>query len=279
MTTTRSVRTATQSRTLSASRIVLAVLVGLLLVFDGVGSLIASTPPRAEYAIGIIIGVFFAQIAVTAVATSMLPGRALIRIVAGGLTTLLVCVALGLHTRWARGPVPFVLAGAALCQWVIYQIPLCSFRLRGWMLNWSSEDVGQQGHEMQFGLKQIFIWTGIVAVFLAIGRLIAGLAAAESVNSIDWMLFIILALGNSVLMLPVIWGAFVRRRLWFWLLGSIGWALILSPIQLYIVSQTLPAAGSEIWIFGLINPTQFCVTLILLLAMRFHGLRLCHYGR
>jgi hypothetical protein len=206
----------------------------------------------------------------------MLPGRALIRIVGGVLTALLLCGALGLHARNARDPVPFVLAATVLCQWVIYQIPLWSLRRSGWALDWAPGEVEQRGHEMQFSLKQIFIWTGIVAVLLAIAQSIAGfLAAADaSPNRIDYILFGVLTLGNSVLMLPLIWGAFVRRRLWVWLLGSLAWALMLSPLQLYVLSQSLPVRGSEVWLFAQINATQFSVSLILLLAMRLVGLRL-----
>ncbi len=263
-------------KTLSVSRVFLAVLLALLLVFDVGAALLAGTPQRDLTAIGMVIGACFAQITVLAVAASMLPGRALIRMIAGVLTTLLVCAALGLHTRNARSPVPLVLAATAFCQWFIYQVPLWIFRFKGWSLDWQTSAEGQQGHEMQFGLKHIFIWTSVVATLLAIARpLTAFLAAtAQATTSMDLTMFGILTLGNSVLMLPLIWGMFVRRHLWIWLLGSMVWALVVSPIQLYVISQSLPLAGSELMIFAAINISQFIVSLILLLALRFVGLRL-----
>ena len=53
-------------------------------------------------------------------------------------------------------------------QWLLYQAPLWMVRRRGWRLAWPGAPPGESSAgELQFGVRQLMIWTAIVAAFLA----------------------------------------------------------------------------------------------------------------
>ena len=227
------------------------------------------------------IGLFFAQVVVLAVCTVLFPFHTITKLLIGTLSIGVLGILLAIFMRYARSPVPMLMVVIVFVQWGIYMVPLAGCRLSGWTIDWQHKQEGSESEsetetETQFGLKQVFVWTTLVAILLAIGKFTATAAAdQEEFSSLDLFVFANLTLGNTVLVLPMIWGSFVRKGFAFWLAGMIVWPLFLTPLQLFIIRFSFPSPMTgELWGFALLNLTQVGVSMCLLFSMRYAGIRL-----
>lgn len=255
----------------------LAVAVCLNVVFMLVGGM-NSFDIVGRMMIGSSIGFHFAETVFVAVATVMLWWKLPTRLILGLAAVGFVAICTAISIRTARSPVPYVVGAVVVCQWLIYQLPLWWLRTSGWVLCIPSNDGSddQASNHTRFGLQNIFVWTAIVSVFLAFTRIVSqfAMSAVDSPMSTDWSIFGILTLGNSILILPLIWAAFAEDQLSVWVVGSVIWAVILTPLELYILNISLPLRGDELLLFVVLNLTQVVASTILLLALRSTGLRM-----
>ena len=220
------------------------------------------------------IGLFFGQVMGMAVCTALLPFHGVTKQLLGVLAIGGLGILLAIFMRDAGSPIPTLMIVTIFVQWVIYMVPLVGIRLRGWTFDWQHKQEGSES-ETQFGLKRIFIWTALVAVLLAIGKSTRVLGADQNqITSSEFFLFANLALGNAILVLPMIWGSFVRKEFPLWLGGMTVWPLFLTPIQLYLIHHSMPTSPTELLGFALLNVVQVIVSMCLLFSMRYAGIRL-----
>ena len=229
-----------------------------------------------EALLGCVIGTMFGQIAIAAVATMLLRRSLPIRIVLGLAATLFVCACLACHLRNTRPLIPFVLSAAALSQWLIYQVPLSCLRWKGWRLHSQRPSMENHAlHEKQFDILQIFLWTTFVAVLLALARVIHPIVEGlMTPTSIDIAIFVILAVGNSALSLPMTWGFLIQRFATTWIVASIVWVILVTPVQLQLLRASAGLSHGEEWIFIGINVSQSATVMIFLVTLRWAGFRL-----
>ena len=236
---------------------------------------------RGKLLIGLVIGSSYAQVVASAVWTALGPPRLLARLIAGlvafGVATLSMFVC-ALRDA-GDDSIAFVIAGAMFVQWLLYQAPLWMVRRRGWRLAWPGAPPGESSAgELQFGVRQLMIWTAIVAAFLAAARLLVG----DKLRDVDRMefrqeaaVFFIASLLNSLLVFPIVWGCFVRRRLWLWLLISALWCALMTPLELLLVKYAASGGRiNDLEIFVLMNVAQSLAVAGILLAARLAGFRL-----
>ena len=146
----------------------------LLLVFFGVFDLVLATvvePPSDKIA-GIILGFTFAQVTLLAVWAALGPARVFARMATGLVIAVFVSLCLfACFESMGRSDISIVLGGVVLALWGVIQLPLWMSRLFfGWRLCWPGEETLEQGDETQFGIRQLFAWTALVAITLGIGR-------------------------------------------------------------------------------------------------------------
>ncbi len=234
----------------------------------------------AQNFIGFAIGFHFAQVVLISTLTVMSPLRLLTRIAGGAFAMLVVGSSIAAFFRFARPGIPAIFFGIVCLQWVIYQIPLWPIRRKGWRLERRHTTQRRQPadtiqiEETQFGLKQIFFWTTVSAVVVAIARFVLPMIQFQFDFDVqDWSIFLILAIGNALSVLPLMWGTFVTQRWRKWLVGSLAWAAACGGLEMVLLAFIMPNASNELPTFIAINVYQLLFSVCLLNAVRWLGLR------
>lgn len=230
--------------------------------------------------LGFAIGFHFAQVVLISILTVMSPLRLLTRIAGGAFAMLVVGSSIAAFTRFARPGIPPIFFGIVCLQWVIYQIPLWPIRRTGWRLDRHHTTQRRRPadtidvEETQFALKQIFFWTTVSAVVVAIARFLLPMIQFQLDFDVqDWSIFSILAIGNALSVLPLMWGTFVTQRWREWLFGSLAWAAACGGLEMVLMAFIMPNASNELPTFIAINVYQLLFSVCLLNAIRWLGLR------
>lgn len=253
-------------------------LILMLLLFVGLDLSIATVfVINNDEMAGLVIGVIFAQILVCAVVTALGPWPLFARVIGGTLATGFVCLAMLICAVRDAGNdgLAFALVGAMVVQWLLYQAPLWMARRQGWQLQWTgvASRVSSVG-ETQFGIRQLLIWTGIVAVFMGAARAVMGGEVSELGSQFDAnaKFFVCITLFNSLLVFPFIWGAFVTRYWVIWLVGGLCWCVALSSLEILCIRLWITPIDSEIFLF--LNLSQSIFAAASLLTVRIADVRL-----
>ncbi|MEM7315997.1 MAG: hypothetical protein AAF497_22910, partial [Planctomycetota bacterium] len=125
-------------------------------------------------------------------------------------------------------------------------------------------------NETQFGIKHLLIWMLIISVALGLARVILTSIEATLPDRFDreqLTFTLILALSAPVTSLVVVWTAFVRRRMWLWLLIACGLLTVLSILSSVMLGM------SEGFTVIVILSLPVC-TFVAMLFLRLAGYRL-----
>ena len=164
-----------------------------------------------------------------------------------------------------------VITGAMLAQFVLYQLPMWHARFNGWRLENNDAPPDEMSNDLQFGIRQLFVWTTMIAVFLGLLRMMAsGLKDIESMRIVgnqEVHMFFTFALGNTLLVLPLIYACFSRSQMPLWFLIA-----MVSAVAVTLVQQLF--SGNEQSFFWFVNLAQFISVFGLLLLVRLAGYRL-----
>lgn len=222
---------------------------------------------------GIVIGAVFTQTVLFAVWCTLAPVDFGTRLLSGSLAFVIatICMFLCAQRDGGGNQVAFTIAGAMFVQWLLYQLPLWHKRLNGWHLSNGQPQGLESTNEFQFGISQLLTWTTVVAVFLGVMRFLMSSSGERSGSStLDVELFAIMALGNSLLVLPLIYACFSQQRMMFWSGIAFVWAITLSITQWFLLYHN----GNEIEFILIINFAQFVTVFSTLLLVRLAGFRL-----
>lgn len=239
---------------------------------------------KSEETAGLVIGVMFAQIAISAVWTSLGPPRFFPRLVTGISVVALACLTMYVCAMRDSGSdeIGPVLTGAMMLQWLMYQIPLAGSRLQGWQMGWPGAPHGSAAGASQFGILQVMIWTAVASVFFAVGRVLLGSSTIDSdlFDQENVALFLALSVSNTLLVFPFIWGSLVRQSGWGWIwwVIALGWAGLVTAVESFLLDQVLGIRGDQ-EMFMLLNLAQVIAVTIALITFRIGGFRLVRTTR
>jgi len=238
----------------------------------------------------LLIGAMFGQIALLAVWTAWGPFPLFWRLPSGiflaaWLSTSYLIVAgfsAGLRQR-GLSTEEFAFTLVFLAQWLVVQIPLWAKRIGfGWRLGWRDEpNPDNARRELQFGIRQLFVWTTVVALLLGICRLVLpqlDVSNASGLSAETVAIFVILLAANSLLAMPIVWAAFARTRLLLWWAIAGACAVVLTVAEM-VAYYFFVFRADDVVIFVLMNLIQFTATSVSLLLLRTVGFRLVQSDR
>lgn len=232
---------------------------------------------QGEEMAGPVIGSVFSQIVLLAVWCTLAPFSFGVRYVIGTILFCLTSICMYICANRDGGGVSVAMSitGAMFVQWLLYQMPLWHTRWTGWYLTTKVQEDGEGtvsvSNELQFGIAQLFVWTTIAAIFLGFLRMLITFFGDDiRGNSVDLQLFPTIALGNALLVLPLIYACFSRTNMPLWLGIAAVWALGVSFAQMLLLNSN----GGDNEFFMLINVAQFIAVLLTLMLVRLAGVRL-----
>ena len=224
----------------------------------------------------LFIGLLMVQILLSAVWTAMAPFSLLFRFGTGTLAALflLVCFYRVAYRDGGGHAVAISICLPILVQWFLLQVPLWYARYRGWRIGTASSELqANERTEFQFGIKQLLVWTTVIAISIAFIKAgVAGIELDPATGMMPGMIEVglYLTVGNSLIALPIIWSAFVHRRAWIWHLISI--VICIAVCLVEVVFMNGPGMDEEFML--VINITQTLLAMIAMALVRQLGLRL-----
>ncbi len=226
---------------------------------------------------GCIIGLICVQILLSAVWTAMGSASFSIRLLSG-VGIVLFLVACFYSVAWRDGGghgVALSLSLPMLFLWFGIQTPLWIARAKGWRLkDPNNHQDSYQNTEFQFGIGQLLIWTTVVAVSIAsiklfIAQLDSPAGGGGGPPPSEFVFGVLLAIGASLIAMPISWGAFVNRHAWFWFLAAIVMCALVSYAQILVLS----GSGDYKFLY-LANLVQTGLSVAAMILVRLLGLRL-----
>lgn len=235
--------------------------------------------PVLEYlAIGFFLGSMFGHATLAAAWAALGPGWLLVRLpmslvwVAGVIGAMLINVALhdGPDDELA------VIGLGLLVQWLIVQLPLWALvlffgvRLR----HRSDESATFDPKERQFGIRQLLLFTALIAVLLGIGRVLVTTLGKYFELGQEGPIFIFLSVAAIAMTLPVLLAALLRR--WA-VLATMGMLLLVglgTAAEAPLLTQFHRGPGPDIWHFFWINAFASLWIVIISLVVQLSGYRL-----
>jgi hypothetical protein len=252
----------------------------------GLGCLlvVAADAQRHEHiGIGYILGTMFGQTTLAAAWTALGPLKLIWRLPLSMAWLALLVTAMTVNFG-GNGPEEFILVVAAclLGQWMLVQLPLwglaLGYRLR--LRHGSQAHLPVDRREGQFGIRQLMIFTAIVAVIFGVGRLVAAnlslqfnQGAAEGVP-----IFIFLAVAAILVTLPLVLAMLLPR------FGAISVALLLGLValatawELPLLSTIHSGPGPDTMHLVWINGFTAAWIIAFMAALRLSGYRLIASG-
>lgn len=232
----------------------------------------ANAGPPEELAIGYVLGTIYGQSLVAAAWVALGPGRLWARSLASLGWIVLQIVAVAIQTAAHSGPddVLELLATSAFVLWIAAQVPL-------WTVAWwfgcflrPVQEVSPNTDSLrdhQFGIRQLMIVTAVVSVVLGLGRVAILNDWFQLESNRETATFAFLLVAAAVMMLPLIFAAFLRRHavlaVLLVLLLIVGLTAAELPLHDSLVSSPGPNAWHLIWINGF---TTFWVLLFVVTA-------------
>jgi hypothetical protein len=231
----------------------------------------------------IVIALTFGQALVAGAWAALGPLRAVVRIPAAALWTLaisfVVAYQIGGTTELDR---ILMLSGAMLAQMLVMQLPL------GLVCRWTRVRLALAGTsgrppvggEFQFGIRELFVLTTIVAAFLGFSRGVVGYFHLQASGGVDWRIVVNLSLlvcCNALLTLPLILALLLARRSALAFLVGLAFAggVTLLEQSLFEALAQGPSNNAGLW---WINGMECLWVFASLLLVRLAGYRLLRRG-
>jgi hypothetical protein len=162
--------------------------------------------------LGLLFGVMFGHttLAATWAALGPLPMLWRIPLSLGWVALIVAGTAVNLSVYGGSLDTPLVIAVVLFGQWLLLQTPLWGLvLLYGLKLKHQGNEV-QERASLQFGIRQLMIFTAMVATLLAIGRAMVALLSSSE-NSTGDIGLVVLACATVVMTLPLVLAALLPR--------------------------------------------------------------------
>ena len=240
-------------------------------------------PRPAEYlGIGYLFGTLFGQTTLAAAWAALGPLPWFVRLPLALLWIMILwtCVLfnIGLH----GGPDAefyLVLAGCLLGQWIVVQLPLWGLALSQGLHVQHRSDAGLSAfpdelpRQLQFGIRQLFVLTAIVAVVLGALRALVLLIIARigDKGMGEAAIFIFLAVAAVVMTLPLVMAALLPRLAVLATLAVLVLIGVATYWELPLLGLLPKTAGPDMWHFIFINTITSAWIVVIISALRVGG--------
>jgi hypothetical protein len=226
----------------------------------------------------IMLGGAFAQITLLAVWAALGPATVFKRLATSLIAISLVALAVVVSIDSWKG----LWLAMVTTQWLTIQAPLWVLRLAfGWRLSWPNESIDKANRDdVQFGIRQLMAWTGLVGVTLGVARWLL----PEDLSNLGGnprhaaIIFGVLSVFNSLLAWPVVWAALMRSRAWAWLIVALFCCIGLTLAEIATFDAATGRRGS-VYVVWVMNSLQFVTTAVGLLLVRLAGFRLVRVSK
>jgi hypothetical protein len=199
--------------------------------------------------IGCSIGTMFGVTTIAAAWVALGPGWLAVRLPLSMLMVAAQLAALQTSTwLWHEpGELVELMAVALASQWLSLQLPLAGMALGfGLSLRHCDEPPGALARR-QFGIRQLMIFTTIIAALLGIGRIVITNVSFNILNDSEMPIFLFLV-GSAVIMtLPLVFASFLARRAWQATLATIAFIPAVTLIESPLLNAATTRAGPDIW--------------------------------
>jgi hypothetical protein len=235
-------------------------------------------PDHGEHLIlGYLFGTTFGHATLAAAWTSFGPLPFLYRFPLSLLWLVSLVGVLACNIAWHGGPneVPLIMAGCLAGQFLLLQLPFWGLALLGGMkLHYCpSQPLLPSRRELQFGIRQLMIFTAIVAVVLGAGRFaVLRLVQFPSLNG-EGPIFVFLAAAAIVVTLPLLLAALLPR----YAIPAVALVLLLTGLltawEVPLLRSFHGGPGPDTWHIVTINAFTAAWVLSIALVIRLSGYR------
>jgi hypothetical protein len=243
--------------------------------------LLVVVSPEFEYVgIGYLIGTMFGQATMAAAWTALGPFPLLWRLPLslGWLATLTASLAANIELFGQSDEIWIVMGACVLSQWIALQVPLWFLAIAyGLQMGYVDASTGvRHATKQQFGLRQLMIFTSVVAVILGIGRaVVTQMAPRLDLGSYHEVpIFIFLVVAAVLMTLPLMLAAMLPR------FAAIGVVLVLLFVavatawELTLLSHFHRGPGPDTLHFLWINAFTAAWVVSIAFAVRLSGYEL-----
>lgn len=247
-----------------------------------IGSLlmIVIDPNSGAVIIGYLIGTVFGHATLAAAWTTFGPLPLIVRFPLAllWLTLGVVCIALNVWMHGGPAEIPVTLGICVLCQYAVLQVPFWIVAL-GTGVRLRSREIGglpTDPREYQFGIRQLMIFTTIVAVVFGLGRLVVSIVGPKLsfAGGPDLPIFIFLVVAAIVVTLPLLLAGLLPRYWWQAVLAVLMFIAVATAIELPMLSALRIGGGPSFRDLVWINAFTSLWILALVLLARVSGYRL-----
>lgn len=217
------------------------VVLGCLLVL-GASATLSFTDSENSLLIGLALGSMFGQTAVAAGWTALGPGPLIVRLPLALLWILVLVLTIGFPLVMAHGEGGVFLVFIATLggQWFLSQFPLWIVALTcGLRLRFQHELLTHEPRERQFGIRQLMIFTTIIAVILGLGRALLPLGLTEDFDGAPLGMFAFLVISQLAMMLPLQFAIFLEKKAPLATLISLVLIAVLTALQWPVMERIL----------------------------------------
>lgn len=253
-------------------------LLGAPLIAVGILLMLLLNPDHGEHLIlGYLFGTIFGQATLAAAWTSFGPLPFLWRFPLSLLWLVFLLGTLTCNIRLYGGPgeVPLVMACCLTGQFLLLQLPFWGLALLGGMkLHYCAhEPLLTSRRELQFGIRQLMIFTAIVGVVFGAGRFtVLRLSQFSSLNG-EGPIFFFLAAAAIVVTLPLLLAALLPR----YAVSAVGLVLLLTGLltawEVPLLRSFHSGPGPDTWHIVIINAFTSAWVLSIALLIRLSGYR------
>jgi hypothetical protein len=229
--------------------------------------------------IGLALGSMFGHAAVAAGWTALGPGPLIVRLPLALLWIFALVLTIGFPLVMAHGEGGVFLVFIATLggQWFLSQIPLWIVALTcGLRLRFQHELLAHEPRERQFGIRQLMIFTTIIAVILGLGRALLPLGLTEDFDGAPLGMFAFLVVSQLAMLLPLQFAIFLEKRALLASLISLVLIAVLTAVQWPLMERILGSnPGPKAIDFVCINILSTAWVLLFGVVVRLSGY---HFG-
>lgn len=243
--------------------------------------IVVLNPDNGEHVIvGYLIGTVFAHATLASAWTAFGPLRLILRLPLAllWLAVSVACIALNVWLHNGPGEIPVTLGACVLCQYGALQLPFWALALGMGIRLRYRESVGlpSDPREYQFGIRQLMIFTAIVAVIFGLGRVVVTRLGPQlsSGGPADIAIFIFLVVASIVMTLPLLLAGLLPRYWWQAVLVVLLLIGVATAFELPLINSFAKGSGPDVLHLVWLNAFTSVWILALALVVRFSGYRL-----
>jgi hypothetical protein len=234
------------------------------------------SPDNVLAAFGIGLGIVFGQVSLLAMVMALSDIRLPIRLALTIAGLLAMGIVMGSYVARHNGPAEFsIVMGLAICvQFLWLQIPLITMRVAGgWRIRHPFDESAATS-ALQFGIRQILVWTAVVAVLTAMGRQ-AFLLGFFGNPFGTWVNFLgPIVLFNGLVMLAPMWAILLPNCSRHWRIGVLVYVVGLTAVEIYLVDSLGVVPVTQKVLITCLNGVQVLLLILALRAAKSSGLGL-----